>query len=134
MAACFAIAGHRDWAEEALSHFSWGQAFLDINEDLFDIYEQCTDAASIKAAEQKWLDALERDVEDRARQKAEGGNMWSVGDKSGGRPGELPPSDSEDDYISQDDELVKIPSVQFGMPGDYFSDSEGESDGLQDVR
>lgn len=136
LAACFAIVGHREWAEEALSHFSWGQSFLDINEDLFDIYEKCTDAASVQKAQQEWLDDLERDVEERARQKAEGGDMWAVGNKNSGRPGELPPSDSEDDYESEVEDFPKIPAVEFGRPGELPpSDSEDDDsdEGLQDV-
>lgn len=122
LAACFAIVGHRDWAEEALSHFSWGQSFLDINEDLFDIYEQCTDAESIQAAQKEWLDDLEREAEERARQKTEGGDMWAVGSKEHGKPGELPPSDSE----SESEDKGPAPR-SFGRPGDLPpSDSESE--------
>lgn len=126
LAACFAIVGHRDWAEEALSHFSWGQSFLDINEELFDIYEECTDADSIQDAQKKWLDDLERDAEERARQKTEGGDMWAVGNKEHGKPGELPPSDSESESEDQ------VPSSNsFVQPGDLPpSDSESDVEDL----
>lgn len=131
LAACFAIVGHRDWAEEVLSHFSWGQSFLDINEDLFDIYEECTDSESVQAAQKEWLDGLDRDVEERERQKLEGGGMWAVGDKAGGRPGELPPSDSESEYESEEEADV-IP-VEFGRPGDLPPSEPEDSDGLEDI-
>lgn len=133
LAACFAIVGHRDWAEEVLSHFSWGQSFLDINEELFDIYEECTDAESVQLAQQMWLDQLDAEQEERARSKAEGGDMWAVGEKAHGRPGELPPSDSEDDSDNESDPIP--PAVEFGRPGELPpSDSDSESDdGLQDL-
>lgn len=130
LAACFAIVGHREWAEEALSHFSWGQSFLEINSELFDIYEKCTDSESVQAAQQDWLDELEREAQEKARQKEEGGNMWAVGSKSHGKPGELPPSDSEEEYESDNDDEAQpsyTNAVEFGQPGDLPpSDSEEE--------
>lgn len=148
LAACFAIVGHRDWAEQALSNFSWGQAFLEINKDLLDVYEKCTDADSVSAAQEAWLDQLERDQEERARQKLEGGDMWAVGARTGGRPGELPPSESESESEDDDDDensLLDKPgkAVEFiseseedevpkGVPGELpsttVSEFESESD------
>lgn len=136
LAACFAIVGHREWAEEALSHFSWGQSFLEINAELLDIYEQCTDSESVQAAQQAWLDELEREAQEKERQKKEGGNMWAVGSKSHGKPGELPPSDSEEEYESGDDEKEQATytnAVEFGRPGDLPpSDSEEEYESEQE--
>ena len=44
LAACFAIVGHTDWAELLLLNFSWGLTFLKINEELIELYQQCTDS------------------------------------------------------------------------------------------
>lgn len=100
LAACFAIVGHLEWAAEVLSHFSWGHAFLEINEELFELYSQCTDSDSVQAAQQQWLDELEKEVEERAKMKSE----KVTGDRGHGKPGELPPSSSEDEYEEEEEE------------------------------
>lgn len=103
LAACFAITGHLDWAEEVLSHFSWGQAFLQINEDLLEIYAECTDAASINEAQKMWLDEIEAEHARRQKEKAASGGVWKHGeDRDHGKAGELPPSDDDDDYDEGD--------------------------------
>lgn len=96
LAACFAITGHMEWAEEVLSHFSWGHAFFEINEPLIEVYQECTDAESVKAAQETWLKVMEEEAEKRKQEKASGDyDMWTVGNRNHGAPGELPPSDSE---------------------------------------
>lgn len=61
LAACFYICGHQEWAEEILSTFSYGQAFLDINEELFKRYAACKEEEEIKKAEELWMEKLERE-------------------------------------------------------------------------
>lgn len=102
LAACFAIVGHLEWAQEILSHFSWGSAFLDINEELFEIYSQCSDSESVTAAQQEWMCKLDKEVEERERLKTEGG--WKVGDRGHGRAGELPPSSSDEEYYNEEND------------------------------
>lgn len=106
LAACFAITGHRDWAEQVLSHFTWGHAFLELNEELLDIYEDCTDANSVQEAQQAYLDAIEQEAEQRRQNKLTGETV--IGGAEHGLPGELPPSDSDayeyDDEEDDDDE------------------------------
>ncbi|KAG5359194.1 Ribosome biogenesis protein [Yarrowia sp. C11] len=97
LAACFAITGHLDWAEQVLSHFSWGQAFLQINEDLLEIYAECTDADSINEAQKMWLDEIEAEHARRKQEKEDAGGVWKHGqDRDHGKAGELPPSDDEE--------------------------------------
>lgn len=134
LAACFAIVGHSEWAEEVLSHFSWGQSFLEINEELFELYSQCSDSDSVKAVETEWLEQLEKEYEAKQKEKAEGG-VWHTGNKSHGKPGELPPSDSEEENDSDDDEEEEPYSgeiLEIGKPPeietDAYSGSENESD------
>ncbi|KAJ8097367.1 hypothetical protein POJ06DRAFT_261183 [Lipomyces tetrasporus] len=79
IAAAFAITGHRDWAEEILSHFSWGQAFLQVNRDLLSVYCQCTDAESVTKAQNDWLDKIDKDYEERVAKKANGDDIWLEG-------------------------------------------------------
>ena len=55
LAACFAICGRLEWAEEILSTFSYGQSFLDINEEVLERYAACKDEEEVKKAEEEWL-------------------------------------------------------------------------------
>jgi pre-rRNA-processing protein TSR3 len=134
LAACFAITGHFDWAAEVLSHFSWGHAFLEINADLLEVYAQCTDAESIQAAQQQWIDMLKKESEERTLSKADETSGWAIGGREHGLPGELPPSDSEDEDEDEDPQAdaeepsVVIPRRMPETESDDESDDEYESD------
>lgn len=96
LAACFAITGHYDWAEEILERFSWGPVFLEMNEELLDLYSQCSDGESVTKAQEAWLSRLQDEQDAKEQEKQETGG-WKVGRRDHGAPGELPPSDSEDE-------------------------------------
>lgn len=141
LAACFAITGHFDWAEEILSKFTWGHAFLELNEEILEIYSECTDAASIQAAQEQYLEGIAQEVRERDEAKKINGG-WKTGSKSHGLPGELPPSDSEseeeDDEENEHEEnedpnfwkVVVPPQHSEESDGDEESDEESEE---QDV-
>ncbi|QHS76125.1 ribosome biogenesis protein TSR3 [Saccharomyces paradoxus] len=78
LAACFAIVGRMDWASELLSHFSWGMGFLELNKELLEIYQHCTDAASVKKAEEEWLQNLEREIQER-KSHTKDEDIWMMG-------------------------------------------------------
>jgi pre-rRNA-processing protein TSR3 len=61
LAATFMICGQEEWAETILESFSYGEAFLDINGELFKIYAACKSEEDIKKAEEMWLAKLERE-------------------------------------------------------------------------
>lgn len=61
LAACFYICGHKDWAEDILSAFSYGEAFLNINEEVLDRYAACKTEEEVKKAEETWLAKIERE-------------------------------------------------------------------------
>ena len=65
LAACFAIVGHLDWAEDLMSNFSWGHAFIDINRELFELYQLCTDLDLVQAAQDEWLEKIEQEAKTR---------------------------------------------------------------------
>lgn len=81
LAACFYICGHADWAEEVLKHFSYGEAFIDINEQLLKRYAACSSEEDIKRTEEEWLAKIEREYnESRAEREAGGADdMWKRG-------------------------------------------------------
>jgi len=61
LGACFYICGHKDWAEDILSSFSYGQAFLEINEEVLNRYAACKTEEEVKKAEEVWLAKIERE-------------------------------------------------------------------------
>lgn len=81
LAACFAICGHHEWAEEILSTFSYGQAFLDINAGVLKRYAACTSEEEVKAAETAWLAKIETEYNDSRAQgdEDEKDDMWAGG-------------------------------------------------------
>lgn len=78
LAACFAIVGHVDWAEELLKNFSWGLTFLKINKELIEVYQQCTDSESVEKAQADWLEKLEEELKQRKEQSATE-DVWMMG-------------------------------------------------------
>jgi pre-rRNA-processing protein TSR3 len=81
LAACFYICGHEDWATEVLKHFSYGDAFLEINSQLLKRYAACTNENEIKKTEDEWLTKIEREYsESRAERDASGvEGIWARG-------------------------------------------------------
>ncbi|KAJ5130799.1 uncharacterized protein N7515_006838 [Penicillium bovifimosum] len=97
LAACFAICGRLEWAEDLLRHFSYGQAFLDINKELLARYAACSTEEDIKRTEEEWLAKIEREYED---SRVEGGDdMWTKGNTN-----RLPARNSDDESGDEDDE------------------------------
>lgn len=81
LAACFAICGHLEWAEEILSTFSYGQAFLDINAGVLRRYAACANEEEVKAAETAWLAKIETEYNDSRAQGNEDDkdDIWAGG-------------------------------------------------------
>lgn len=106
LGAAFYICGHPEWAEEVLSHFSYGQSFLDINSSILKRYAACKDEAEIKKTEEAWMERLEKEYAD-SRAEGEDGpetDIW----KGGNTNHRMPESSDEEG-----------------------SDEEGEGDGLE---
>ncbi|KAK4549144.1 hypothetical protein LTR36_007601 [Oleoguttula mirabilis] len=80
LAACFAICGHKEWAEEILSTFSYGEAFLRINEAVLKRYAACGDEEEVKQAEADWLAKIENEWrEDREEREVNKDDHWRGG-------------------------------------------------------
>jgi pre-rRNA-processing protein TSR3 len=111
LGAAFYICGHPEWAEEVLSHFSYGEAFLEINSSILKRYAACKDEADIKKTEEAWMARLEKEYTD-SRADGEDGpetDMWKGGnsnhraavssddeDEDGEKDGEKDGGESED--------------------------------------
>lgn len=113
IAACLAIVGHWDWAAELLAHFSWGPAFLDINREILELYQACTDSESVQLVQEQWLDKLEQEVRERKHHAGE--DLWMQGN-SNRLTSDSHASDSEPDSSDvQYDSLGNI--IEKGSPG-----------------
>ncbi|KAF2219953.1 hypothetical protein BDZ85DRAFT_37283 [Elsinoe ampelina] len=123
LAAGFLICGHRDWAEEVLSTFSYGQAFLDINEEVFEWYEKCADEKEVKEAEERWLRKIQDEYEGAKESKEAGGTGWGGGNMNRKR-GLVEVGDGEGEE-SDDNECVKLNA---GSNGDDQDEDDEEDD------
>ncbi|MCJ1286162.1 ribosome biogenesis protein tsr3 [Xylographa opegraphella] len=93
LAATFYICGHEDWAHEVVSHFSYGETFLEINSQILKRYAACTNEEEVKRAEEVWLAKIEREYND-SRAEAEGSGKEDVW--KGGNLNRRPMVDSDD--------------------------------------
>jgi pre-rRNA-processing protein TSR3 len=102
LGAAFYICGHQEWAEEVLSHFSYGETFLEINSSILKRYAACKDEADIKKTEEAWMARLEKEY---ASSRADGedgpdADIW----KGGNTNHRIPDSSDEEDEGDDEDE------------------------------
>lgn len=130
LAACFAIVGRTDLAHELLSHFSWGLGFLELNKDLLERYQQCTDSESIKKVEEDWLQQIDQEVQER-KLKAQTEDVWMMGNTNRGNSGLMPPSDSEEEYEEEaeeeEEDTTTRKNVRYDNLGNIIEDSEDDN-------
>ncbi|KAJ4384452.1 ribosome biogenesis protein tsr3 [Didymella sp. IMI 355093] len=122
LAACFYICGHPDWAEDILSTFSYGRAFLDINAALLKRYEACENEEQIKKAEEVWLAKIEQEFEQARADKEDGAedDVWAGGNQN---RRVIDESDDDDDDEEDEDEEEVDPRNPYDLPP---SDDEEE--------
>ncbi|KAL1303137.1 hypothetical protein AAFC00_006569 [Neodothiora populina] len=125
LAACFFIVGHREWAEDILSSFSYGPSFININEAVLKRYAASKDEQGIKKAEEDWLAKIEDEYnEDRAEREAHKKDVWTGGNTN--RTRNLDDDDDDDDDGSEDGEG--------GEQSKDEEDSEEEEEDEEDTR
>jgi pre-rRNA-processing protein TSR3 len=56
LAAALVILGHRERATELLGTFTWGETFLELNEEPLERYAACADSGEVVAVQQEYLD------------------------------------------------------------------------------
>jgi pre-rRNA-processing protein TSR3 len=99
LAACFVICGRREWAEEVLEPFSYGEPFLEINAQLLKRYAACATAEEVQVAEEAWLKKIEKEYTD---SRADGKVVDD--DWEGGNLNHRPVEDSDDEDEEDEDE------------------------------
>lgn len=133
LAACFAIVGRMDWASELLSHFSWGLGFLELNQELLEIYQQCTDADSVKAAESAWLVKIQKEVEERKSQ-AKDEDIWMTGNVN--RKGTTFLDDNEEEESSEveesDEEEDNGKTLRYDRLGNLIESDSGDEESSEE--
>ncbi|EHK99725.1 hypothetical protein GLAREA_05223 [Glarea lozoyensis ATCC 20868] len=115
LGAAFYICGHPEWAEEVLSHFSYGSAFLEINSSILRRYAACTDEADIKKTEEAWMARLEKEYAD-SRATGEDGeetDMWKGGNTNH-RVQESSDEDEDDDNDKEGDDDDELDGIYLG--------------------
>ncbi|KAK6363086.1 ribosome biogenesis protein tsr3 [Orbilia blumenaviensis] len=134
LAACFYITGHPDWAEDIMLPFSWGHAFIEINEDLLDKYAACEDAEGVKSVETEWLNHLEETY----KNKKEGGaggeeDIWAAGNQN--RRYSLPPSESGEEEGEEEGDDNERSTASAGKQRNYdLPPSDDEDDDMEEIR
>lgn len=101
LAAAFYICGHPDWAEQILTPFSYGQAFLEINSSILKRYAACKDETEIKKAEEDWMARLEKEYAD---SRGNGEDRTETDMWKGGNSNHRAPVSSDDEDAAEDDE------------------------------
>ncbi|CCE64855.1 hypothetical protein TPHA_0J00320 [Tetrapisispora phaffii CBS 4417] len=132
LAACFAIVGRVDLAAELLEHFSWGLGFLELNKELLEMYQKCTDSESVKKVEEEWLEKIDKEVQERKSQSREG-DIWLQGNTN--RDLQDMSDDEEFDseqYYSEENTERKIRYDNLGNV--LISEEENESEEEEEVR
>lgn len=56
IAATLVLAGFPDDSLRLLSHFKWGESFLEVNREVFDLYMNCNNSNELKKAENDFLE------------------------------------------------------------------------------
>jgi len=136
LAACFYICGKREWARAILEPFSYGEEFIDINEELLERYADCKDAEEVKTAEETWLKKIDKEYKDARglgekapegllvegddEEKPEGSGDEEEDEEDERDPYGLPPSDNDSDEEEQMAELRRkvLASRPFKSMGD----------------
>jgi pre-rRNA-processing protein TSR3 len=75
-AACLAIVGLRDAADEILNQFKWGHSFFEVNGEVIERYAACQSPEEVAAAQADVLEQLRRqDAERRNESDKEDANL-----------------------------------------------------------
>lgn len=136
LAACFFICGHEDWAHEVVAHFSYGEAFLEINSQLLKRYAACTNEEEVKNAEENWLAKIEREYTE-SRREGDAGEKEDVW--KGGNLNRRPVVDSDEEDEDDSDAPKSGEDEEDGgveVAGDplAFSEDEDDEEEMADLR
>jgi pre-rRNA-processing protein TSR3 len=115
LGAAFYICGHPDWAEEVLSHFSYGQSFLEINSSILKRYAACADEEAIKKTEEAWMARLEKEYADNRADGVDGPetDVWKGGNTNHRMP-ESSDEEGEDEKEGDKEGEDRVEGIYLG--------------------
>jgi pre-rRNA-processing protein TSR3 len=142
LAAAYFICGHPEWAEEILAPFSYGESFLQINDEILRRYMVCETDEEVKKAEEDWLVHIEKEYNDQRGKPSAGatdGLLEEEGDgaKSDGHvsdgeeeeeerdPYDLPPESDDEEEMAELRRRV-LQSKPFAKKGETVDEDEEE--------
>ncbi|OXV05440.1 hypothetical protein Egran_06792 [Elaphomyces granulatus] len=130
LTACFYICGHENWAIEVLKHFSYGDAFLEINAQLLKRYAACANENEIKKTEDEWLTRLEREyAESRAERDASGvEGIWARGNTNRMGSDDSPSDKGDGEAAEKADEDEDEDEDEDGAEKDPYAISDDSED------
>ncbi|CEP00046.1 hypothetical protein PBRA_007780 [Plasmodiophora brassicae] len=102
IAATLILIGERPLAEQILDKFNWGPAFIQVNGDLFDLYEACQTSADVISVQNDWLAQSRQPRRDMLLMSSSDDDDDDDGcDVAAGseceEPRDMPPTSSDDD-------------------------------------
>lgn len=65
IAATMYITGFKEFAHFYLEKFSWGHSFIELNQEILDIYADCIDSQSVVAAQNQYIEREQKKQETR---------------------------------------------------------------------
>jgi pre-rRNA-processing protein TSR3 len=134
LAACFYICGHADWAEEVLQHFSYGEAFIDINSQLLKRYAACSSEEEIKKTEEEWLTKIEREYNESRAERDAGGadDMWKRGNTN--HRGNSNSDDDDEDKNGDEEEDEEEDDDDDDRDPYAISDDSDDEEAMAEIR
>ena len=131
LGAAFYICGHPEWAEEVLSHFPYGQSFLDINSSILKRYAACTDEEGIKKTEEAWMARLEKEYADSRADGEDGAetDVWRGGNSNHRMP--VSSDEDDDDEENVEGEESTIEGIYLGVEKSIKNSEEDDDNGSE---
>ncbi|KAG9246007.1 putative ribosome biogenesis protein TSR3 [Calycina marina] len=116
LGAAFYICGHPEWAEEILSHFSYGPSFLEINSSILRRYAACKDEAEIKKTQEAWMERLEKEYAD-SRAEGDAGpdaDIWKGGNTNHRMPENSDEDEGDDEKEPGNEDAESLDGIYLG--------------------
>ena len=117
VAAALYITGYPELGGKALAAFKWGPEFLRLNADLLDAYMEAENGAEVLAVQNAFLEAKQQEKEEAALRAM----LCSGGTDGTGYHVDGPPSDTDDEFESEEDRVVRVDAL-----GNTIESSEEE--------
>jgi pre-rRNA-processing protein TSR3 len=103
LAAAYFICGHPEWAEEILAPFSYGESFLEINDEILRRYMVCETDEEVKKAEEDWLVHIEKEYNDQRGRPSAGATDGLLEEEGDGAKSDGHVSDGEEEEEEERD-------------------------------